>query len=97
MRKMPWDFDEPRCREVGVELFFTKDTDDPEKANLPPDYYKEAKKICKTCVHQSDCSLWGLENEVHGMWGGLTPRERMYLRKKGDTKFVGKIPSTPSR
>ena len=97
MRKMPWEFDEAKCREVGVEIFFNKDADDPERVGFPSDHYRQAKKICNTCVHQNDCALWGIENERHGMWGGLTPRERRTMRGKSKINIPKTIPYSPNR
>jgi hypothetical protein len=80
--KKPWDFEEPACAEVGVSLFFQPDADDPEQGTFADRNYEYARKVCKTCVHKNECAEWGLANEVHGMWGGLSPRERTSLRKR---------------
>lgn len=82
MRLMPWEFDEALCKEVGVELFFSKDVDDLEKIGFPADHYRQAKRVCNSCKHQTDCALWGIENETHGMWGGMTPNERSRARRE---------------
>lgn len=86
MRKMPWEFDQAACTQVGVELFFSKDYDDPEKIGFPSDHYQQAKKVCNTCTHQIDCALWGMENEAHGMWGGMTPKERKMAKRRGKAR-----------
>lgn len=78
--KKPWEFEDPRCAEVGVELFFNRDYDDGPK-NMKFDNYKDAKKICETCDHKIECAEWGIKHEVHGMWGGLTPQERKQIRR----------------
>lgn len=81
MRKKPWQFDQPICSQVGVELFYIDDRDDvrPKVAVLAD--YNIARKICDSCVHKIDCAEWGIEHEVHGLWGGLTPQERAKIRK----------------
>jgi WhiB family redox-sensing transcriptional regulator len=87
MRK-PWDFEEPLCAEVGVELFFARDSDDKEQL-LRATSYQEAKSLCNKCVHQMECAEWGIKNEEHGVWGGLSPTERTAIRR------VNRIPITP--
>ena len=89
MRLMPWEFDEARCKDTGVELFFHKDNDDPERIGFPADHYKQAKRVCDSCKHKIDCALWGIENEVHGMWGGKTPKERKMARRGKNRSFTG--------
>lgn len=45
---------------------------------------REAKAVCGTCIVRAECLTWALEhNERHGVWGGLSERERRALR--GDT------------
>jgi hypothetical protein len=80
--RRPWDFEEPLCAEVGVELFFNVDRDDPKTADMSIGEYSMARKICGECVHKIECAQWGIENETHGMWGGLSPNERAKIRKR---------------
>jgi WhiB family redox-sensing transcriptional regulator len=81
--KKPWDFEEPSCAEVGVSLFFQPDPDDPEQSVFADRNYEYARKVCSTCPHKIECAEWGIANEAHGMWGGLSPRERTAIRKRG--------------
>jgi hypothetical protein len=83
--RRPWDFEEPLCAEVGVELFFSIDRDNPQAAKVAIGEYSMAKKICGECVHKIECAQWGIENETHGVWGGLSPNERSRLRKNAST------------
>lgn len=40
-----------------------------------------AKKICADCGVRIECLEFALDNrEEHGLWGGLTPRERAEMR-----------------
>lgn len=42
-----------------------------------------AKRLCEACPVKSECLAYALANpELHGIWGGLTPRERSRLRAK---------------
>ncbi|MFG3348712.1 WhiB family transcriptional regulator [Streptomyces sp. NPDC048018] len=44
---------------------------------------QQAKQVCAACPVQRDCLNFALENKVeHGMWGGLTLKERAQWRKK---------------
>jgi len=77
----PWEFEDPLCAEVGVEIFFAQDHD----AGPPgrrAENYTEAKKICDMCSHKIECAEWGIKHEIHGLWGGLTPQERKSIRKR---------------
>ncbi len=40
-----------------------------------------AKEICQTCSVQEKCLTYAMDiSEQHGIWGGLTARERRALR-----------------
>lgn len=41
-----------------------------------------AKQICRQCENQIECLAYGLQNELWGIWGGFTERERKSLRRK---------------
>jgi WhiB family redox-sensing transcriptional regulator len=41
-----------------------------------------AKSICRQCPHQTECAEWGIQNEIHGIWGGITEGERRFIRRK---------------
>ncbi len=47
-----------------------------------------AKDICRRCEVRTDCLEYALENrEQHGIWGGLTERERTnLLRRQGGAR-----------
>jgi hypothetical protein len=80
--RKPWEFEEPACAEVGTSLFFSKDHDDPGQAAIEEDPYKYGKQVCAKCTHVVECAEWGIENEKHGLWGGLTPKERNLVKRK---------------
>jgi WhiB family transcriptional regulator, redox-sensing transcriptional regulator len=43
-----------------------------------------AKAVCNGCEVRTECLTYALEvDEQWGIWGGLTPRERKRLKKKG--------------
>lgn len=63
---------EGACAEVDPELFF------PESGQNSA---AVAKRICHGCDVRTQCLAGALERrEAHGIWGGLTTRERDRLR-----------------
>jgi hypothetical protein len=86
--KGPWEFENAPCTQVGVNVFFAQDRDDPESNGTRDSRYRDAKKGCSTCEYKTDCAIWGLANETHGVWGGLTPKERNLIKKQGKERFV---------
>lgn len=85
----PWEYEEPACAEVGTNIFFQPDRDDPEQKGMVDGEYRYARKVCETCPHKMECAEWGIANETYGMWGGLSPVDRNRLRK------LRRIPITP--
>lgn len=68
-----FDLSEALCAQTDPEIFF------PEKGGsaLP------AKAICKECPVRMQCLEWALKNdERHGIWGGLSPKERDRLMSR---------------
>lgn len=58
------------CAEVDTDLFF------PDKGAPTAD----AKRMCRGCPVRLDCLTYALDNdERHGVWGGLSERERRRL------------------
>lgn len=45
--------------------------------------HKMAKRICRNCPVQVECLTYAMEIPVdHGIWGGLTERERRRARRR---------------
>ena len=80
MYRGPWEFEEPLCSEVGVEMFYTDDKDDMRVDSMST--YAMASSICRKCVHIGECAEWAIKNELFGFWGGLTPKDRTNIRKR---------------
>lgn len=79
----PREFESPKCVTVGSDLFFGKDPDEPGYVKSQVDYqHSLAKKICGGCIHRVECAEWAILNEIHGVWGGLTPQERKKIRRR---------------
>ena len=60
------------CRHLDTNVFFP-DTDIGEHA---------AQRICATCTVRNSCAAYALEHdELRGVWGGLTERDRRRIRR----------------
>jgi WhiB family redox-sensing transcriptional regulator len=66
--------------------------------------HKLAKKVCRRCPVRSQCLTYAMDEPVdHGIWGGLTERERRRYRRKagsGDWRALvapTRPPLTPQR
>jgi WhiB family redox-sensing transcriptional regulator len=61
------------CRGVDPALFF------PAKG----DPTSSAKQVCAGCVVREDCLAHAMAaNEKYGIWGGLSTRERLQIRRR---------------
>lgn len=59
--------DQALCAQIDTEMFF------PEKGGS----VKAAKRVCSTCPVSAECLQFAIATgETHGIWGGLTERER---------------------
>jgi WhiB family redox-sensing transcriptional regulator len=59
------------CRGVGLDLFF------PERGESA----EPARQVCAACPVRQPCLDYAITNRIsHGIWGGLTERERRALR-----------------
>jgi len=64
---------EGACRDMDPDLFF------PERGEST----REAKAVCQECPVRVDCLTYALENSIkHGIWGGLSERERHRIRRQ---------------
>lgn len=71
----PRDYEAPLCAQVGGDTWF------PEKGGDSTSTLR-AIRICQKCIHQSECAEWGIKYERHGIWGGLSAKERKGIRRK---------------
>ncbi len=45
--------------------------------------HKQAKRICRDCPVRFECLSYAMDHPVdHGIWGGMTERERLRWRRK---------------
>lgn len=74
-----WRSDPTRsCRGVDPEVFFPV-----REKDVGP-----AKAICAACPVQGPCRQWGIDYEMHGVWGGLSERQRRKARRQGKRSSV---------
>jgi WhiB family redox-sensing transcriptional regulator len=73
----PRFYENPSCAEIGGDLFFPEK----EENQLGQTEINMAKRICRSCPHQTECAEWGIKNERYGIWGGLTETDRRPIRK----------------
>ncbi len=76
----PHTFESPLCAEIGAEFFYDEDDNTIDKESVITSQ-RIAKSICAKCQHAADCAEWGLYRERWGIWGGLTPKERIVIRQ----------------
>ncbi|MEV6738195.1 WhiB family transcriptional regulator [Streptomyces sp. NPDC051104] len=72
---IPWQ-DQALCAQTGSDFFF------PE----PGSSVREAKRICGLCESRAACLEHALtHDERFGVWGGLSEKERLQLRRTPDS------------
>ena len=80
-----WE-DRALCRMVDADIFF---------AHGATQEYR-AKVVCKTCPVRGECLAYALRYRVeHGVWGGLTDRERRRVLNR--TRSTSWNPETAMR
>ena len=61
-------------------------TADPEELFVEGAAQVTAKRICSACVVRTECLSHALDQRIeHGVWGGLTERERRALLRRRPT------------
>jgi len=64
------------CKGMPTDWFYAEDCLSPVKETV-----EYARQICIGCPERKLCLDYALENEPHGMWGGLTSNDRKDLQK----------------
>ena len=75
--RMAWQ-DRGACRGVDPDVFFPG----------PKQNARAAKKICAECDAdvRAECLAYAIDNEPLGVWGGMSPRERLAVRTEPMSK-----------
>lgn len=77
-------FQSAACLGVETELFF------PNRGES----VAEAKAVCAACAARIACADYALKSgQRHGIWGGLTERERRRLRSQRRSNSTGEEPA----
>ena len=69
-------FPEAACQAPGVDPhWFFPQKGEPHSVNM-------ARAICAACPHREPCADWAISvgPALHGIWGGLSPKQRNRLR-----------------
>jgi WhiB family redox-sensing transcriptional regulator len=74
------------CASIDPDIFFAVGARE----------HREAKSICKQCPVRTQCLVHALEAPIdHGIWGGMTERERRRFRRQaGIGGWQARIPVT---
>lgn len=78
MLRRPEEYESPSCATIGGDFWFP----DNEIPNASTNDAAFAKSICGRCPHRRECAEWGIQKEAHGIWGGLTIRDRQRVRRE---------------
>jgi len=78
----PREFENPLCSQSGGDFWFPE----PGLGATPETIY--ARSICNSCVHQVECAEWGIHNERHGIWGGLSEFQRKQIRRQRNIQVL---------
>jgi WhiB family redox-sensing transcriptional regulator len=77
---------EALCAQTDPELFF------PEKGGSPA----PALRVCRVCPVRLPCLAFALAgDERHGVWGGLSERERRRVRRRGLVRAASTTSAAP--
>jgi len=63
------------CRNSDTDMFFSL---------IAGDAYTDARRVCAGCSVIVECGDYAVRtHQPYGMWGGMSPTERMRRRKEG--------------
>lgn len=72
------------CKGLTHLFFATHDPDESLGDNISDSFglTKRARAVCATCPVRAECLTYAMDNsERHGVWGGMSVKERQRLRK----------------
>lgn len=75
---------EAACEGAPTNLFYIIEED---RRVITMIGMEPTRRICGSCPIWNVCLDYALENESHGMWGGLTTKERNALRKQDGSQL----------
>lgn len=84
--RSPMQYEDPVCADIkGVDTLFYPET---SISSVLVGIYTEARRLCNACQHINECAEWGITYEMHGVWGGLSPKEREQIRRRTKTPLT---------
>jgi len=76
-RTIEWN-EQPACAGTDPEIFYAEGNSREAQEEI-----RRAKKVCAQCPVNVKCLEAALVNkEVYGVWGGLTPQERLRASRR---------------
>ncbi len=73
--------DHGACRDKPQEWWFP----DPAAGATYTD--PRALAVCADCPVLTECRAWGIAHEAHGVWGGLSARQRERIRRRSGLRL----------
>ena len=74
------------CASMDPDLFFSVGATE----------HKIAKKVCRNCPVRGECLTYAMDAPIdHGIWGGMTERERRRYRRQAGTAGWRSLLITP--
>jgi hypothetical protein len=70
------DWGQAACKSTDTDSFYPEGSGEALATN------KVLVRICNDCPILSECANYAIHNEQHGFWGGLSPSERLDIRKR---------------
>lgn len=81
------------CRLEDPDLFFPTS----DAGQTSADCLENARAVCRACPVLELCARWALDTgEDHGVWGGLSERERRTIRRHNTGQTVPYLPEPRS-
>lgn len=76
------------CKGTPTNLFYVF-----EEHRKPQEFFNVSivKKICYTCPIWRACLVYGMNEEIYGVWGGLTTHERKALVSGEPSSLFSKV------
>ena len=87
------DLTDAACAGATTELFYAHERPGPKGKKV--ESYDQSPRMtarifCQHCPVLAECAEWGIANEEHGIWGGLTEAQRRVIRReRGGRRATG--------
>jgi len=68
---------DPVCTTTNPDMFFPESHVSDRSLEV-----RSAKAVCAECPYKAQCLEWALKYEDIGIWGGMTQRERIAMKRQ---------------